>query len=180
MDLNLILIISLIILATILFGAFVVYFQLRRQWFDHQFEDRKIRQKNYRRLIHDLSEAAALGDDESHQRLMARLDSLIVIASPYAIEKLLEFQKFMRVSNVRVLHNSEIWLEQRDELSRDLVRTLREDIYGDEPVTTDRMALWRPLSRTIRKPGSRFEIVPFKRLSPNPPALNSESKNRLN
>jgi hypothetical protein len=172
MDLTLILTFAFIILTITLFGAFMVYYQLRSQWFDHRFADLQVRQKHYRLLVQAISESAALGDEESHQKLLTRLDGLTVMASPHMIPKLLEFQKFMRSSNVRVLRNSEFWLEQRDEMSRNLILSLREDIYGYEPATTEYLAHWRPLSRTIRKPGPRFEVIPFKRFFRKP--ANSE------
>ncbi|HTA77197.1 MAG TPA: hypothetical protein VK791_08565 [bacterium] len=154
---------GLIFLALLVFGFLMVYYQLRHQWFDHQFEDRKVRQKHYHLLIHNISEAAALGDDESHVRLMASLDSSLVVAAPYLVPRILEFQTFFRVSNVRVLRHSEVWLEQRDELARELIIALRQDIYGFETETFESMSQWRPLSRTPRKPGlGPLEVIPLK------------------
>jgi hypothetical protein len=100
---------------------------------------------------------------ESYQKLAVQLDSLLIIASPVIISKLSEFQRFIRSGNIRVLKNSEFWLEQRDELSRDLIFSFREDIYGYEPEVVASLTQWKPLSRTIRKPGTRpLEVIPFK------------------
>jgi hypothetical protein len=162
MSLNVIAAIILIFLIAALFGAFMVYYQLRRQWLEQQFKDLQFRQKHYLRFIHDLSLDASIGDDEAHHKLLAHLDSLLIVAAPHLIPKILEFQKFMRVSNVWVLRNSEIWLEQRDEISRNLIQALRADIYGYEASTDQTLSEWKPLSRTIRKPGPRFEVIPLK------------------
>jgi hypothetical protein len=153
---------GLIFIVLVTFGFMMVYYQLRHQWFSHQFEDRKVRQKHYHLLIHNISEAAALGDDESHVRLMACLDSSLVVVSPYLVPRILEFQTFFRVSNVRVLRHSEVWLEQRDALAKELMIALRQDIYGFETETFESLSQWRPLSRTVRKPGlGPLEVIPL-------------------
>jgi hypothetical protein len=163
MSLELIAAIGIILIALAIFGALMVYYQLRHQWFAQQFEDRKIRQEHYRLLIRDISEAAHRMDDDSHQALLTMLDSTVMIASPRMVLKVIEFQKFMRASNIRVLRNSQYWLEQRDELSQDLIKGLRMDAFGYETEVQEGLSEWRPLARTVRKPGEKpFEVVPLK------------------
>lgn len=161
-DLDLSLTIGLIVLAFVLLGGLIVYYNFRRQWFDHLFQERRVRQEQYRNIIYFLSQANQKMDEESHLQLIATLDSSILSASPHIVLQLIEFQKFLTSANLRVLKNSDYWLEEREQMAKKLMSDLRYDLYGPEPIVEESLSRWQPFTRVARKPSDPpFEVISF-------------------
>ncbi len=161
-DLDLSITIGLIALAFVLLGGLIVYYNFRRQWFDHIFQERRARQGQYRELIYALSEANQKMDEESHLKLLATLDSSILIASPHIVLQLIDFQKFLSSANLKVLRNSHYWLDERENMTLNLMRNLRYDLYGNESIVDESLADWKPITRPAQKEEEpQFEVLTF-------------------
>jgi len=162
MDFDLPIAVGIIVTAILLASGMSVYYLLRRQWFETFYQERRVRQEQYRNIIYFLSQANQKMDEESHLQLIATLDSSILVASPHIVLQLIDFQKFLTSANLRVLKNSDYWLDEREQMARHLLSSLRYDLYGSEPIVEEVIGQWQPMTRPARKPSDPpFEVITF-------------------
>lgn len=101
----------------------------------HQFkiDERRLKEEYYKSFIKALSDVAIANKDESAQRRLSEgFNSLIVIGSPRVVKKLMEFHDFARRENTTIPRDSEEWSMKHDVLLRELIKEMRQDLFGKE------------------------------------------------
>ncbi len=123
---------SPVIIAVIgVFSTLLTYYFTKSK--EIEAEQRKLKLKYYENFIKALSDVAIDNhDDDAQRRLSEGFNSLIVIASPKVVQRLMEFHDFIRPSNTELPRESKEWLYKHDEFLRILVKEIRKDIYGIE------------------------------------------------
>jgi|GEM_PF-3427887 len=87
----------------------------------------------YRNFIKALNDVAIDNSDyDAQKRIAESFNSLIIIAAPKVVYRLMEFHNFIKTENTEIPRNSREWSEKHDHLLRQLVITIREDLYGRE------------------------------------------------
>lgn len=121
---------SISLLASVITASLSYYFTKKHQL---KIEEKRLKEEYYKSFIKALSDVAIDNyDEEAQERLSEGFNSLIVIASPKVVKKLMEFHNFVRIENTTIPRNSEKWSIQHDQLLRELVTVMREDIFGKE------------------------------------------------
>lgn len=125
-----IIIASISLVTAVVTASLSYYFTKKHQL---KMEERKLKEEYYKSFIKALSDVAIDNfNDEAQKRLSEGFNSLIVIASPAVVKKLMEFHNFIRPQNQSMPRDSNEWLIEHDNMLRDLVKTMREDIFGKE------------------------------------------------
>ncbi len=121
-----------IIIAIIgLLGSLTAYYFTKKQ--EIEAEQRKLKQEYYKNFIKALSDVAIDNfDDDAQKRLSESFNSLIVIAAPKVVQRLMGYHNFVRVENTEIDRDSKQWAEKHDELLRVLIAEIRKDIYTNE------------------------------------------------
>jgi len=121
---------SISFLASVITASLSYYFTKKHQL---KIEERRLKEEYYKTFIKALSDVAIDNyNEEAQHRLSEGFNSLIVIAGPKVVKKLMEFHKFVRAENETIPRNSEKWGIAHDTLLRELVKAMREDIFGKE------------------------------------------------
>lgn len=121
---------SMSFLASVIMASLSYYFTKKHQL---KIEERRLKEEYYKSFIKALSDVAIDNyDEEAQKRLSEGFNSLIVIAGPKVVRKLMEFHKFVRTENTTIPRDSEKWGITHNLLLRELVKAMREDIFGKE------------------------------------------------
>ncbi|MEW6042377.1 MAG: hypothetical protein AB1633_12735 [Elusimicrobiota bacterium] len=116
--------------ASVLTASLTYWYTKRSQL---QVETRRLKEEYYRSFIKAFSDVAINNsDNEAQKRLSEGFNSLIVIGSPDVVKQLMRFHNFIRISNVEIPRDSAQWLMHHDELLKELIKAMRQDIYGKE------------------------------------------------
>jgi hypothetical protein len=119
-----------------------------------EMEERRLKEEYYKSFIKALSDVAIDNkDDEAQKRLSEGFNSLIVIASANVVKKLMEFHNFVRIENTDIPRNSEEWSAKHDDLLTELMKAMRQDLFGRNEVI-DRFP---KIHLVGRKPNRRIE-----------------------
>jgi len=122
-----------IIIAVIgLFGSLLTYYFTKK--LELEAEQRKLKQEYYKSFLKALSDVSIDNfDDDAQRRLSESFNSLIVIAAPKVVHRLMNFHNFVRSDqNDGLERNSKGWSQKHDEMLRTLIKEIRKDIYGQE------------------------------------------------
>ena len=96
-----------------------------------KMEERRLKEEFYKSFIKALSDVAIDNkDDEAQKRLSEGFNSLIVIASANVVRKLMDFHDFVRLENTTIPRNSEEWSRKHGILLNELVKAMRQDLFG--------------------------------------------------
>lgn len=121
---------SISFLASVITASLSYYFTKKHQL---KIEERRLKEEYYKSFIKALSDVAIDNyDEKALERLSEGFNSLIVIAGPKVVKKLMEFHEFTRAENMTIPRNSEKWSITHDALLKELVKAMREDIFGRE------------------------------------------------
>lgn len=71
-------------------------------------------------------------NNDAQKRLSEGFNSLIVIAAPKVVCRLMEYYHFLQIKNAELPRDSKQWGEKHDRLLLVLVKEIRNDIYGKE------------------------------------------------
>ncbi len=125
-----IIIASISLLASVITASLSYYFTKKHQL---KIEGRRLKEEYYKSFIKALSDVAIDNkDNEAQRRLSEGFNSLIVIGSPAVVKKLMEFHGFARRENTQIPRDSNEWATQHDNLLRDVIKEMRQDIFGKE------------------------------------------------
>jgi len=131
-------------------GSFITYYLTKKQ--QRESEERKIKQEYYRLFVKALSDVAIdNNDDEAQHRLSESFNSLIVIASPFVVQKLMKYLDLIRSDRNSTPRDTNEWRTQHDELLRIVVKAIRKDIYGNEKDIDSYLAEVHLTGRKIKK-----------------------------
>ncbi len=123
-----IIIASISLVASVITASLSYYFTKKHQI---RMEERKLKEEYYKSFIKAVSDVAIDNyDDEAQRRLSEGFNSLIVIASPKVVKELMDFHNFIRPQNIDI--SREEWTVRHDNLLRQLIKAMREDIFGKE------------------------------------------------
>ncbi len=121
---------TIIVALLAIFGSCITYYLAQKQQI--AAEQRKLKQDYYRNFIKALSDVALDNTDPNAQaRLSEGFNSLIVVGSPLVVQKLTKYHNCTSKSNP-ARRDSQTWLKEHDELLKQLVIAIRQDIYEKE------------------------------------------------
>ncbi len=119
---------SIGLLASVFTVSLTYFFTKKHQL---KMEERRIKEEFYKSFIKALSDVAIDNkDDEAQKRLSEGFNSLIVIANTEVVKKLMDFHNFTSIGNITVPRNSEEWSKKHDVLLNELVKAMRQDLFG--------------------------------------------------
>ena len=130
MDLSVIVVASIGLLASVITASLSYYFTKKRQL---KMGERRLKEEFYRSFIKALSDVAIDNkDDDAQKRLSEGFNSLLLMANANAVRKLMDFHDFVRIENTTILRDSEEWAKKHDDLLTELVKAMRQDLFGEE------------------------------------------------
>ncbi|NLO91207.1 MAG: hypothetical protein GX410_04360 [Elusimicrobia bacterium] len=116
-----------------LLGSCLTYYFTKKQQLE--LEQRKLKQAYYEHFLKALSDLANNNTDiDAQKRFSESCNSLIVIASPMVVHKLMRFYDLV------CMKSHEEARDKHDEYLRDLIIAIRQDIYGFEPSANEMLS----------------------------------------
>ncbi len=96
-------------------------------------EERRLKEEFYKTFIKALSDVAIDNKDDGAQRKLSEgFNSLLLIANASVVKKLMEFHDFVRIENIDISRDSEEWSKKHDDILTELIRVMRQDLFGRE------------------------------------------------
>ena len=130
MDLSVIIIASIGLLSSVITASLSYYFTKKHQL---KMEERRLKEEFYRSFIKALSDVAIDNEDDAAQkRLSEGFNSLLLMANANVVSKLMEFHNFVKIENTAIPRDSEEWTKKHDDLLTELVKEMRQDLFGKE------------------------------------------------
>lgn len=119
------------LLASAITASLSFYFTKKLQL---KTEDRRLKEEYYKSFLKALSDVAINNDDdEAQKRLSEGFNFLLVTGSPKVVKNLMEFHNFVRKDTSDTIpRNSKEWVIEHDKILKELVKAIREDIFGKE------------------------------------------------
>ncbi len=118
------------LLASVSTASLSYYFTKKHQL---EMEERRLKEEFYKSFIKALSDVAIDNkDDEAQKRLSEGFNSLLLIANANVVKKLMEFHDFVKIENTNIHRDSEEWSRKHDDLLTELVKAMRQDLFGKE------------------------------------------------
>ncbi|MCK5306830.1 MAG: hypothetical protein KAJ66_06810 [Candidatus Omnitrophica bacterium] len=128
MDLSEIIVASIGLLASAITASLSYYFTKKHQL---KREECRLKEEFYRLFIKALSDVAIDNkDDDAQKSLSEGFNSLLLMANANVVSKLMEFHNFVKMENVVIPRDSEEWTRKHDDLLTELVKEMRQDLFG--------------------------------------------------
>jgi len=115
------------LVASVLTGSLSYFFSKRQQF---MLEERRLKEQHYIRFIKAISSVAIdSSKSEAQEDLSDAFNSLLLVANPKVIEKLMEFHNFVRIENQAIPRDSHEWSAKHDALLTELITAMRADLF---------------------------------------------------
>ncbi len=111
--------------------ASVSYYFTKKQ--ESKNQDRRLKEEYYKSFLKSLSDVALDNYDEKALKALSEsFNFLIVIAGAKVVKELMNYHNFVKTTNKTIDRSTEEWSKKHDELLKEMVKAMREDIFGKE------------------------------------------------